>query len=100
MRAQSKDTALTISMKGVKIMDISQFLSASQVAELKAVSKVMEQFKTTELKSVSLRVSYSPTNAALMNYVFFRIQPQTAMNCLGFLISNFLEQNRCCKQGG
>ncbi len=70
MRAQSKDTALTISMKGVKIMDISQFLSASQVAELKAVSKVMEQFKTTELKSVSLDLSSFTINAALLTNVF------------------------------
>ena len=70
VRAQSKDTALTISMKGVKIMDISQFLSASQVAELKAVSKVMEQFKTTELKSVSLDLSSFTINAALLTNVF------------------------------
>lgn len=38
------------SMKGVKIMDIRKFLSATQIADLEAVSKVLADIGKIKLK--------------------------------------------------
>ena len=51
-------------------MDILQFLSAAQVADVKAASKVVEQLKTMELKSVSLDLSSFTINPALLTHAF------------------------------
>jgi hypothetical protein len=53
VRAQSEDTALTKSMKGAKIMDISKYLSAAQVAELQAVSKVLADIRKIKINGLT-----------------------------------------------
>jgi hypothetical protein len=58
------------SMKGVKIMDVSKYVSTEQVAELKAISKVMEQLKTMEPKSIPLDLSSFTVNPALLTRAF------------------------------
>ena len=70
MTAQSQNTAVTISMKGVKIMDILQYLSAAQVADLKASSKALEELKKINVKSVPLDLSSFTYDRALLTHVF------------------------------
>jgi hypothetical protein len=51
-------------------MDILQFLSPAQAAELEAISEVVEQLKTMELKSVPLDLSSFTINPALLIHAF------------------------------
>jgi hypothetical protein len=67
--AQSQDTAVTISMKGVKIMDILQYLPAAQVADLRAMSKVAEELKKLDLKTVPLDLSSFTYDRALLTHI-------------------------------
>ena len=51
-------------------MDVSKYVSTEQVAELKAISKVMEQLKTMEPKSIPLDLSSFTVNPALLTLCF------------------------------
>jgi hypothetical protein len=51
-------------------MDILQYLSAAQVADLKASSKALEELKKMNVKSVPLDLSSFTYDRALLTNVF------------------------------
>jgi hypothetical protein len=70
VRAQSEDTALTISMKGVNIMDILKYVSATQVAELEAMAKVWTDFRNTKLRGFQPDISSMTIDPAIFHHVW------------------------------